>query len=605
MIPHRERQTWRKTTMGNLGTLVLSAALFSLGSSPSHATAPDAGRAAGELILEPCTLDRVTPPAECGTYRVLEDRGGNGERWIELKVVRLGPTGSAPAAEPLFIVLGGPGSSATAAAGGLSRQFAAARAERALVLVDQRGTGSSNPLECDLYPGTGVGRLAGDLFPNDIARGCLESLQADADLRQYTTIRAVEDLEEVRRALGYDRIDLYGVSYGTRVVLDFLRRYPASARSAVLHGVIGPDQLGRYSRSTSTQRGLDGVLAACLASDDCRAAFPDIRDQAAVVFDRLRAAPREVEVLDPVAGGLERIELNGDLAAEAIRYMLYSPRTAALLPLVLHKAGRDNFEAIAEFAVFGRHHIVNGGGNGLYLSITCSEDLAVGDPSAAARMAQGTFWSDYTYRQLHGVCAFWPRAAVPRDFFAPVTFAGPVLVVSGEWDPATPPVQGAEAAAKLPNSLHLVVPHGGHDFEGLTNETCVHEVIARFFHHPSPGELDTGCIATIERPPFFTEPLPMRPVPVERTALARLQGRYASTEIGLSLEAEVEGGQLRLLLPGGPTFPLVAVAPDRFRTAGLLGTYFRFEADVAGGRSLILEQPGAPPLRLVSQHGTP
>jgi hypothetical protein len=146
-----------------------------------------------------------------------------------------------------------------------------------------------------------------------------------------------------------------------------------------------------------------------------------------------------------------------------------------------------------------------------------------------------------------------------------------------------------------------VVPHGGHDFEGLLNETCVHEVVARFLRHPSPSELDTDCAATIRRPGFFTEPLPMRPVAVERAALDRLQGRYASSEIGLRLDAVMEGEQLRLVVPGGPAFPLVAVAPGRFRSAGLLGTYFRFENDGAGGRSLVLEQVGTAPLRLVGQ----
>jgi pimeloyl-ACP methyl ester carboxylesterase len=587
--------------MGGFGVLVLSAALLGAGSSPSAAARAAAGGAAGELVLQPCTLDGVAPPAECGTYSVLEDRDGGSGRRIELKIVRLGATGPAPSADPLFIVLGGPGSSATAAAGGLSRQFAAVRAERPLVLVDQRGTGGSNPLECDLYPGGGVGRLVGDLFPVGVVRGCAERLGTVADLAQYSTVRAVEDLEEVRRALGYESIHVYGVSYGTRVVLDFLRRHPAAVRSAVLHGVIGPDQLGRYSRSAHAQRALDGVLAECLASEACGAAFPAVREQARIAFDRLRTAPREVEVLDPVTGRPERVVLTDELAAEAIRYMLYSPRTAALLPLVLHEAGRGSFEAIAEFALFGRQHIVNGGGNGLYLSVTCSEDLAVGDPSVAARMARGTFWSDETYRQLHAVCAFWPRAVLPAGFDAPVGFAGPVLVVSGEWDPATPPSQGAEAAAKLPNSLHLVVPHGGHDFEGLVNETCLHEVVARFLRHPSPSGLDTDCAATIRRPGFFTEPLPMRPVAVERAALDRLQGRYASSEIGLRLDAVMEGEQLRLVVPGGPAFPLVAVAPGRFRTAGLLGTYFRFEDDGAGGRSLVLEQVGTAPLRLVGQ----
>jgi pimeloyl-ACP methyl ester carboxylesterase len=584
--------------MNGFRTLVLHAAVLGLAALPAAASAPGAGQRAGGPVLEPCALEGVAPPAECGTLRVREDRAGEDPRWIELKIVRLGPTGPARTPDPLVVVLGGPGSSATASAAGIARQFADVRAERPLLLVDQRGTGGSNPLECDLYPGTGTGRLAGDLFPAEVVRACVESLRADADLGQYSTVHAVEDLEEVRRALGHDRINLYGISYGTRVVLDYLRRHPGSVRSAVLHGVIGPGQLGRHALASNAQRALDGVLQECEASDGCRTAFPAVREQARTVFDRLRQEAREVEVLDPVTGTPARILLSADLAAEAVRYMLYSPRTAGLLPLVLSEAARGDLEAVAEFAVFGRQHIVNSGGNGLFLSITCSEDLAVGDPSAARRRAEGTFWSDYTFRQLFSACEHWPRAAVPDEFHTPVAFAGPVLLISGEWDPATPPSQGAEAAAGLPGSLHVVVPHGGHDFEGLANAACVDAIVKRFLDRPSPDELDTTCVGTIERAPFFTEPLPMRALPVDRAALARLAGTYASAAVGLTLAVEMDGDRLRLLLPGGPAFPLVAVEPGRFRTAGFLGTYFRFETDADGVRSLFLEQPGAPPLHL-------
>jgi pimeloyl-ACP methyl ester carboxylesterase len=585
--------------------LLLISMLLGLGSPADGSSAAAPAVPAGDVILEPCTLDGVPPPAECGTYRVREDRDRDGGRSIELRIVRLGPTGSTPAADPLFVILGGPGSSATAAAAGIARQFGAVRAERALVLVDQRGTGGSHPLECDLYPGEGVARLVGDLFPVSVVRRCAESLQATADLTQYHTIRAVEDLEEVRRGLGYDRVNLYGVSYGTRVVLDFLRRYPDAVRSAVLHGVSGPDQLGRFVRAPNAQRALDGVLGECLASEQCRAAFPELRERAGLVFDRLRREPAMVEVLDPWTGAPTRVPLTADLAAEAVRYMLYSPRTAGLVPLVLHEAGGGNLEAVAEFAVFGRQHIVNSGGNGMYLSITCSEDLGVGDPSLGARQARGTFWSDYTERQLLSACWGWPRAAVPATYRETVVFTGPVLVISGQWDPATPASQGAEAATALPNSRHIVVPHGGHDFEGLENGGCVHEVLASFVHEPRPRELDATCIATIARPAFATEPLPMRPVPIERASLARLEGRYASQEIGLSTTVRLSGDRLRLLLPGGVELPLVAVAPDRFRSAGLLGTYFRFTREASGGGALILEQIGSPPLRLARVPGEP
>jgi pimeloyl-ACP methyl ester carboxylesterase len=586
--------------MPRIGTIVLTSALLSaVAASPAAGgAAPDRGAGSPKRVLEPCALEGVMPPAECGTIQVAEDRRGSGERRIELRIVRLGATGAETATDPLFILLGGPGSAAAGAAAGIAWQFAAARVERPLVLVDQRGTGGSHPLECDLYPGDGVARFAGDLFAADVVGGCRDALQEQADLTKYTTIQAVEDLDEVRRALGYEQINLYGVSYGTRVALEFMRRHPEAVRSAVLHGVSAPWQLGRYARAPNAQRALEGILEECRASETCRDAFPEVHEQVHLLFERLRDEPAEVEVLDPATGTMSPIRLSADLAAEAVRYMLYSPRTAGFVPLILRDAARGELQALAEFAVAGRQHIVNSGGNGMYLSITCAEDLGVGDRALASTNARGTFWSDYTDRQLHAVCDRWPLAAMPDEFREPVSFQGPVLVLSGEWDPATPASQGAEAAARLPNSRHLVVPHGGHDFEGLRSSACVRDLIASFFRHPLPGEVDTACLATIERPPFHTQPLPMKPIRVDPAQLASLRGRYASQELGFSVAVQATDDRLRLLLPDGLVIPLVAVAPTRFRPAGQLGTYFDFEVGATGVRVLRIEQVGAESLQL-------
>jgi pimeloyl-ACP methyl ester carboxylesterase len=533
----------------------------------------------------------------------MENRDLEKGRWIDLKIVRLGPTGPVVSDRPLFIVLGGPGSSVTAAAGGLSRQFAAIRTGRPLVLVDQRGTGGSSPLECNLYPGVTVGRLAGDLFPREVIRDCLRRFEGMADLRQYSTIRAAEDLEEVRRALDYDQVDLYGVSYGTRVVLQFMRRFPTSVRTAILHGVTAPDQMGRYARSIQAQRALNGVLEECLLIEECASAFPDIEERTKIVFERLRQVPVDVEVIDPETGRFERIELNGDLAAEAIRYMLYSPRHASFIPLVLHEAEYGNFDAIADFALFGRRFIVNSGGNGLYLSVTCSEDLAASNPALAARMARGTFLSDYTYRQLHDVCEFWPRAEVNDEFFEPVYFSGPVLAITGEWDPATPPSQAEELLPGLTGGVHLVVPHGGHDFDGLTNGACIYDLFLRFFRDPETELPSNDCLASIQRPEFVTMPLPMKAFHLESAELTRFQGTYFNTDIGFTATITMEGDHLWFILPDGTRFPLLAVERDSFRTAGLLGTYFRFDNNKPDELRLTIEQPGAPPLALARLEG--
>jgi pimeloyl-ACP methyl ester carboxylesterase len=551
------------------------------------------------LTLQPCEIPGVEPPAECGQMSVPEDRTRSGDRTIDLAIVRLGAAGERNAPDPLFVVLGGPGVSVTESARGVAAEFAAVRRDRALVLVDQRGTGGSHPLDCPFYTDDDPRILLGEFIPLDSIRACRPALERRADLTRYTTRDSVEDLDAVRRALGYERINLYGLSYGTRVVLDYARRHPSALRSAVLQGMNAPGQLGRLHLAPNAQRALEGVLADCRADERCANMFPRIGDETRTVFERLRRKASTVPVIDPRDGEEVTVSLTHEIAGEAVRYMLYQPGTAAFLPRVLHQAAQGDLQALAEFAVFARRRIVDSGGNGLYLTVTCSEDLARADPAAAARNAAGTFWSDYHYRQLFAACAEWVRAEVPEGFHEFVESPAPVLLLSGQWDPATPPAHGEEAAAHLPNSRHVVVPQAGHSIEGLEGSACIRTLVADFYRQRSVEQLDARCAAGVRRAAFMVEPLPMARVDMSREALARFAGRYRLESPAMTISIEPAGSALRLVLPDGTGLLHVPVSATRFRAVGLLGFHLTFDVGDGVVRGASLYEPGSPPLPLV------
>lgn len=572
-----------------LATLTACAAL----TLPGAVSAQAAAAATDSLVLEPCELPGVPPPVRCGEWEVWEDREAERGRRIALRVVRLEATGSETLPDPLFPILGGPGQSVVESAAG----FAELRRERDVVLVDQRGTGGSNPLDCPLFgPPEDARSFLVAFLPVESVRRCREVLEERADLRLYGTHLAADDLDEVRRALGYERINLFGVSYGTRAVLTYLRRHGAHARAAVLVGVYPPGLHGPALFAPVAQRALEGVLAECLAETTCREAFPDVREAARRVFERLAEEPARAEVIHPRTGRPQEVRLNRDLAAEAVRYMLYGPEMAGMVPAVLHQAARGDVAPLAEFALLGRMQIVDSGYNGLYLSITCAEEVAPVDPEEAARLAEGTFLGDYRYRDQAAACREWPLATVADEVHEPVRAEVPVLLLSGQWDPVTPPSHAEHAAAHLPRGRHLVVPHGGHGFDGLEGgNECAERLMTEFLRRASAEELDAACLERVRRPPFRTEPLPMEVVEADPGVLEAATGMYEPAEPGVplpSVRLEAVVGGLQVILPGGQTLLHVPVGGDRFRAVGLLGFYLELQREDGEVVGLHVSPPG-------------
>jgi pimeloyl-ACP methyl ester carboxylesterase len=537
----------------------------------------------------------------CATFEVPENRARPDSRTIQLKVVVL-PALEPPAARDAIVLLGGgPGEAVTRGAGFAAAFMAPLRTKRDIVLVDQRGTGGSSPLECDLYGDpAALQAWLGDFFPTSVVRRCRQALAAQADLGAYTTAAFADDLDALREALGYEQLDLVGGSYGTRAALVYMRRHASRARVAVLHGAAPPDDFLPLELPRATQQALDGVLAECAADAACRAAFPDPAGELKALLERAEREPLAAMVLSARTGKPERVTLSRDVIAEAVRYMLYNPGPARKIPAFVHAAAQGDLVPIAEQALFTRRNIVNSGGNGLYLAVTCAEDVPHIDPARAQQAAAGTFVGDYRYRMQKAACAEWVRGDVPADFAAPVRAPVPSLVISGAHDPATPLAWGEATASRLPRSLHVVVPHAAHDYRGLPGaEACLDGLIKSLIERGSERELDASCVAKVGRLPFALTVPDTKLVTLPAEDLRRYTGRYRSMEPPLELEIRLEDGRLLLSLPGQPAELLAPVSPTRFRIVGApLGMAIEFVLE--GGRVLggALDEGAGPSLRL-------
>jgi pimeloyl-ACP methyl ester carboxylesterase len=432
--------------------------------------------------------------ARCEVITVPENVSTGKGRAIPIRIVVLPATGEARQPDPVFFLAGGPGQAASVMAAGMAGN--PLRASRDLVFVDQRGTGGSNPLDCAFYrpEDEAAGRFA-DFLPIDRVRDCRRELERVADLAQYTTAASVADLEAVRRHFGYERINIAGGSYGTRLALEYARVHGDRVRALVLDGALAPSAAVPAGFGVSAQQALDGILDECLADAACKAAYPHVKAQARELFARLRTQPMETQLPDG-----QVFTLTADHVAEALRYLTYTTQNGSRVPQLIAQAhAGDAFGFLQALRTQRRGSPLGG----LYLSITCAEDVPFADPALVVRDRE-TYLSDYRYRQQHAACAEWPRGAMPEASRTPVRSDVPALLVTGALDPATPPSFAEEVARTLPNSLLLTIPSGGHGLNGLDGLACVNGIRNQFIERGSVKGIDTSCLASVRRRGFAT-----------------------------------------------------------------------------------------------------
>jgi pimeloyl-ACP methyl ester carboxylesterase len=428
---------------------------------------------------------------------VFEDRAAKTGRTIDLKIVVAPALRRDPQPDPVFIFEGGPGGGAATLAAQRIPMFHRYQTSRDIVLIDQRGTGESNPLDC-AADDDDEDLESVDEYPVHRFRTCLEKLQADE--RFYTTSIAMDDIDEVREALGYQRINLWGGSYGTRAALVYLKQHEASVRSVVLDGVAPTDMRLPLYMARDGQRALDRLIEDCGKDvSGCAKTYPDLRGTVDRLWASLAARPK-IAFTHPRTGKPASLTVSQRLVASIVFQSLYSPEVTALLPQLLTDAAKGNFQGI--FALGFSTDLPKGAmSEGMFLSVVCAEDLPRIGPEDVARETAGRFLGSAMFDTRLQPCAFWPKGQVPGDYYAPVTSSRPVLLFSGENDPVTPPVWGEHVRQSLPNSRHIVVPGAGHI---TLMRGCVQDLVGRFIDAASVDGLDASCVQTLDRPPFFT-----------------------------------------------------------------------------------------------------
>jgi pimeloyl-ACP methyl ester carboxylesterase len=375
--------------------------------------------------------------------------------------------------------------------------FARVRRDRDLVLVDQRGTGKSNPLNCRPESDSLQLELSDEAAVANLHK-CLAGF--DADVRLYTTSIAMDDLDDVRRHLGYERINLYGGSYGTRAALVYLRQHGAFVRSVVLDGVAPTGMRLPLFAARDAGQALSALFEDCDRDARCRSAFPKMADRTAVLIARLERAPLETSVVHPRTGATETVRITPRAAANGILASLYSPTTAAILPALLDRAERNDFQPLLALALARDDDNMS---LGMQLSVLCSEDASRFAEDDVRRETSGRLLGRHLLSGQMLACDIWPKGEVPASYFEPVRSDVPALVLSGELDPVTPPTWGADVVQHLSRGRHLIAADTGH---GVAQTACGARVVADFIAAGRTDGLDTACLERGARPPFFLGP---------------------------------------------------------------------------------------------------
>lgn len=493
-------------------SLFALATLLLLGGCSDAGTGADtdtdtATRRYGQLEFSPCTLGGAMSAgnldAQCAQLPVAENPRAPQGRKIELHVAWLPARNASGDEDPVFFLAGGPGQAASDVAGVVDAALREVRKQRDVFLIDQRGTGKSNPLTCMDAAGK---ELPFDQVTEpsiealqDYVRLCVRGLEGKADPRFYTTTEAIGDLDAVRRALGVDKVNLVGGSYGTRVAQQYATRYPDNTRAVVLDGVAPNDLVVGGEFATTFEDALALQSAQCAALPACKTRFPtDLREQLRRVMTRLEAAPADVEYRDATSGETRRDKVTDDTLVGLAFAFSYAPQTASLLPLVLDEADRGRYAPLMSLAQLMTSSMGGSMNRGMQWSVICAEDADRFDAQASPA---GTLLGADVGEMFFASCAQWPTGTRPASFNAPFKTDLPVLLLSGELDPVTPPRYGERVLSGTPNGRHLQLRGQGHGTMGLG---CMPKLLGKFMETADAKSLDTACLDTLTYVPPFT-----------------------------------------------------------------------------------------------------
>jgi pimeloyl-ACP methyl ester carboxylesterase len=482
---------------------LLFAAMWPLGLNPAAAAEPTTLPLHECRIEHPLHLNSIT--ARCGTFSVPLDRDHPDAGRIDLNVAVVPALNRRSEAAPMFLLAGGPGQGAVQTYVTVAGAFARINRNHTIVLLDQRGTGKSSPQSCE-YPETW--EQPTDPFPalRQATSACLNKL--GQNVRFYTTSIAVRDLEEVRAALGYPQIDLYGGSYGTRVAEQYMRRYPDRAHAVILDGVLYPEAIIGPDMSRDADHALSLIVARCQHSAECNTAYPELAQDLSALLRQFGARQIPIELDDPDSGLPRQIQFNHNFLAGGLRLLSYSSMGAALLPTLIHQGARSladdaqgTLAPLAAQTIMTTRQVNDMLANGMQYSVICSEDVPFYSAANIDRAAlERTYLGTQLVDVFQEICKLWPKGPVDSDLHDALRSDVPTLLLSGEADPVTPPAAAEHLARSLTRRRHLVLSGEGH---GQLASSCVPRLMAAFLDTADPDKLDSSCLEKHSAEPFF------------------------------------------------------------------------------------------------------
>ena len=449
-----------------------------------------------KLTIENCHLGEIREQVKCGKLEVPENYQKLEGDKISINFAVLPAIDDSEYKTPLMFLAGGPGQAAVELATGLNSVFREVRKTRDIILVDQRGTGESSALSCDLEAVDNVyTSLSDELNPQEV-KDCVA--QFKGDVTQYNSENAIRDFDAIREALNHKKLNIYGGSYGTRAGLVFMRMFPESLESVILDSV-GPIEVPLGLVGQSVARSFNLLIENCNNSESCHKAFPDLAEEFQQVKTRLANEPIKLDILHPRLGTPTKLILDESKFTANLRFQLYSMNGRSMVPLVIHQAFLGNYQPLVGLmaSTEGEQMVYTG----LLFNIVCNEDiprLSVEDKLADAK---NTFDGKDSQLMWEMVCPYFPEYRPSEDFYQSVTADIPTLILSGNLDPVTPPSNGEYSAKTLPNSHHIIVDNASH---GVAMSTCANEIVNEFLTTRLPKELDESCLKDIPQETFMT-----------------------------------------------------------------------------------------------------
>lgn len=450
----------------------------------------------GEVTFKTIQEDGKPKETVRGQIEVFENNLKNKGRKINLNIEVIPAKESNNKAEPMFIIMGGPGQAATDLVSFFNDIFKSINEKSDLVFIDQRGTGKSNPLQL-----RGTYSNLSDYFKDDFANKAtieksLNALSKDNNLTCYGTLNAIIDIDKVREMLGYKKINIYGTSYGTRVSIAYINKYPDKVRTAILKGLVRPNLVIPFNFAEDAQRSLDILIKDCKEKQNCNSVYPDLENELKTFFAKF---PVNVVLLNPTTQKKDTVELTKEIVAVNLRVLLMSPSTTKDIPFLVSQFNKGNYDPLTSIILTVKKSYLKSVYDGMTLCVICNEDYPT-----LTRMAKvtepKTFLGNYWIYRVINSCKIWNPQKRKVQKTKITKRDTPVLIISGNRDGATPPKYGDEVLKYFPNGRHIVVNSGSHSFDGMRN--CVENIICDFVTTGQNKVLKTDCVALIKFPEY-------------------------------------------------------------------------------------------------------